>query len=590
MKSLRESLLGRIPHGSIEALETRRVLAADLSAEILSPVAGATLGAGTENRVVIAVTNSGTTGLASRAGLALYASTDGTFDPASDTLLGARTISALSAGERETEDIEFVLPTNLTAGTYQLFARVDGDNQHQESDETNNVSAAVSVTLGGSGGGSGGTDDHGGGGSGGSDDNGGGSGGGSGGSDDNGGGSGGSDDSGGGSGGGSGGSDDNGGGSGGGSGSGSDLTVTMNTPSALFVPNSEQHVLVSMTNTGSARLRGVGVAVYVMTGDVADPTVDTLLGRRNFSSLSAGETETEDVEFRVPGTVSAGTRRIYAVADPSNLVTETTESNNISAPVNASFDVAALDLSGTIRSSRISSNIVAGTATKSTLSYSIHNAGNQQFESRSSAHVRAYLRPVGVDDSSQDIPVSDLKRENLSSLTPGKSRSRELKISIPAGVNPGEYTLVLSFDDSDSLHESDEHNNAVHLEDTIRIAAPTVDLSASRALMTGSLASGRGARAEAFVTNSGNVKAKGQATITFVLRTEQGQDTVIGTVTRKIEIKAGKISSLGKVTLRLPAGLAAGNYTLVAIVSPASSLNDATPDNNSVIVGPVQIG
>ncbi len=586
MKSLRESLLGLISHGSIEALETRRVLAADLSAEIISPAAGATLGAGTENRVVIAVTNSGTTGLTSRAGLALYASTDGTFDPASDTLLGARTISALSAGERETEDIEFVLPSNLTAGTYQLFARVDGDNQHQESDETNNVSAAVSVTLGGSGGGSGGTDDHGGGGSGGSDDNGGGSGG----SDDNGGGSGGSDDNGGGSGGGSGGSDDNGGGSGGGSGSGSDLTVTMNTPSALFVPNSEQHVLVNMTNTGSARLRGVGVAVYVMTGDVADPTVDTLLGRRNFSSLSAGETETEDVEFRVPGTVTAGTRRIYAVADPGNLVAESNETNNISAPVNASFDVAAVDLSGSIRSSKISSNIVAGTATKSTLGYSIHNAGNQQFESRSSAHVRAYLRPVGVDDSSQDIPVSDLKRENLSSLTPGKSRSRELKISIPAGVNPGEYTLVLSFDDSDSLHESDEHNNDVHLEDTIRIAPPTVDLSASRASMTGSLTSGRGARAEAFVTNTGNVKAKGQATVTFVLRTEQGQDTVIGTVTKKIEIKSGKISSLGKVTLRLPAGLAAGNYTLVAIVTPASSLNDATPDNNSVIVGPVQIG
>jgi uncharacterized membrane protein len=115
-----------LPPMSFEPLEHRQMLAADLMAEIVSPVAGGELSFGPEHRALITVTNAGDARVRD-VGLSLFASTDDTFD-ASDVLLGQRRLSTVSAGERETEDIEFRLPGNLAAGSYKLFAIVDPEN------------------------------------------------------------------------------------------------------------------------------------------------------------------------------------------------------------------------------------------------------------------------------------------------------------------------------------------------------------------------------------------------------------------------------------------------------------------------------
>ena len=141
-----------------ESLESRRQLAADFIASIVTPAANATLAVGVEHVAYITVTNAGTAmDRDTRVALNLYASTDGTLDTSTDLLLGTRTISRMNSGESETEDIEFVIPTGLAGGTqYRLFALVDPANQFAESNENNNTSEPVAVIFGsGSGGGGG---------------------------------------------------------------------------------------------------------------------------------------------------------------------------------------------------------------------------------------------------------------------------------------------------------------------------------------------------------------------------------------------------------------------------------------------------
>ena len=100
--------------------------------------------------------------------------------------------------------------------------------------------------------------------------------------------------------------------------------------------------------------------------------------------------------------------------------------------VDVPVEAGRRDLSGVVRGAVAPTSIVQGTAlTNASVSFDISNSGTTNFERNSSASLRAYLRPVGASDSSQDIAVSDSQRESLSSLGKGKSKSKSLKLKMP---------------------------------------------------------------------------------------------------------------------------------------------------------------
>ncbi len=75
-----------------------------------------------------------------------YLSTNFLLD-GTDTLIGSRTVPALSAGGASTTSSLVALPTNLTSGSYYLIARADGLDGVAETQETNNTRFA-SVLIG----------------------------------------------------------------------------------------------------------------------------------------------------------------------------------------------------------------------------------------------------------------------------------------------------------------------------------------------------------------------------------------------------------------------------------------------------------
>jgi hypothetical protein len=685
----------------VESLESRIQLAADFSASLIAPVAGTVISVGVENVALVSVLNSGSESPREvRIGLALYASADDTLDPAGDLLLGTRTLSRMSAGESEVEDIEFVLPAGITPGAaYKLYAKVDHDARIAENDETNNMTAPVAVVFGGAGGGGGGgggadltvslatpalplvkggegkvfvsvanvgtaavstpvqvevfvrsgetpdpttdlrlgvrtflslsagqtevediefavptsvatgtrviyavvdradavgesSETNNGsamvnatfaaGGAGGGDDNGGG--GDDGGGDDNGGGGddGGGDDNGGG--GDDGGGDDNGGGGGGGRPNGIDLGTALVTPASAFVVGTEMKVYASIFNNGlTSSTARTTVEVFMMAGETPNSATDRLVGVRQVSSVSAGENESEDIKIVFPANTPVGQYRLYAVIDRANRVVEASETNNVSEPVTVTLSPGVRDISGQIGRAIAPAAMVQGTSIgKSSVAFTYANNGTANFDRSAVATVRAYLRPVDAEDGSNDIPASDASRESLSSLTRGKSKSKELKLKVASTTPAGEYELIVKLDDGSSVSEIDESNNTLRTGRRIRIDMPTVDLSLVTPVFTASTRTGRPDLASVTVTNLGNSAFKGTSTVQFFYVDAEGVETAASSViSRRVDLKPGKTQKFDRVAM-LARPTVVGEWTLVARVGGAAG--DVNTDNNAVTV------
>lgn len=490
----------------------------DLSVALAAPTLNLVPGA--ETKLFVSVTNSGRSSTTTPALVEIFVMNGESANPASDTLLASRSFISLSSGEQEIEDIEFIMPSGLEAGSRRIYAVIDRAGSINETDESNNTSDPVNATIGTS--------------------------------------------------------------TGGGS-AGSDLSVSVIAPTSPLIPNVEQKIFVSVFNIGTGSVSSrVGVELYIMRGSSPDPAADTLLGSRTVSRVSAGERELEDIEFRLPSGVTAGEYQIYAIIDRAGTVTETNENNNISATVAATVGTARRDLGGQIGRTSVPTTVVQGTKVSSaSVSLTVSNLGNQNFERSSTAGVRAYLRPVGLDDSSQDIAVSDSKRESLSSLTSGKSKASSLKLKLPANLSSGEYKLIVKIDDSGVHSESDESNNTLNTGRTIQIAAPTVDLAFSSSTYIAPSRAGQAARASVSVTNLGNSGFKNTATIQFFYVDSNSVETAASGITSKrIDLKAGKIQKFDKLLLNA-APTTPGTYTLVARVTGTGDI-DAT--NNTVTV------
>jgi subtilase family serine protease len=76
--------------------------------------------------------------------------------------------------------------------------------------------------------------------------------------------------------------------------------------------------------TGSTPFR-VG---FYLSKDKTITTSDTFLGSRSVSSLAAGASSQAATQVRIPADLTLGTYFIGAIADDTNVITETNELNN----------------------------------------------------------------------------------------------------------------------------------------------------------------------------------------------------------------------------------------------------------------------
>ena len=114
------------------------------NAEVLA--ANTTVIVGADFNVQVVETNAGIADAGGSQGT-WYLSTDATFSATQDTVLLASTRPGLAAGKSATATATLRLPSATTSGTRYLFYVVDSGNAVKESNETNNVAAALAVTA-----------------------------------------------------------------------------------------------------------------------------------------------------------------------------------------------------------------------------------------------------------------------------------------------------------------------------------------------------------------------------------------------------------------------------------------------------------
>ena len=99
--------------------------------------------------------------------------------------------------------------------------------------------------------------------------------------------------------------------------------------SAPATANIEQQIAVisSVINQGSGGAGGFKVGIY-LSADSIITTSDTLLGYGSVTSLAAGTQQSLNTAVTIPASLTPGTYYIGAIADYTNSVKETDESNN----------------------------------------------------------------------------------------------------------------------------------------------------------------------------------------------------------------------------------------------------------------------
>ena len=142
--SLRSALAPANPF-SLEPLEARVLLAADLSGVVQS-AAGIDPAVPTNTAsAVVQVQNSGNQNV-SQSQVGVYASIDSTLDSA-DILLGTANTGQLNAGQSKNVTANLTIPNSLDALTYRLLAKLDNANAIAENSESNNVAIGGTITV-----------------------------------------------------------------------------------------------------------------------------------------------------------------------------------------------------------------------------------------------------------------------------------------------------------------------------------------------------------------------------------------------------------------------------------------------------------
>jgi CARDB len=231
------------------------------------------------------------------------------------------------------------------------------------------------------------------------------------------------------------------------------------------------------------------------------------------------------------------------------------------------------DLSATLKGApKLLTSILTGVSIKGSVSVIVTNNGTAATP-KLPVSIVAYLRPAGGDGST-DISIMP-KPGSVSALAAGKPKGVNLSLTIPPTLAAGTYTLVVKTDATGALTETDETNNTLVTGTTVSAAQAFIGLgnaiTSSLPALLDDAADVNGV-AQVTVTNNGNipVPSTGLVDVTVSLRPTGGADIVIGSSTAQkfSNVKIGAPVQFA-VSVTVPLGTTAGNYTLVATVTPS---------------------
>jgi subtilase family serine protease len=415
-----------------------------------------------------------------------YLSANSTIDT-SDTLLGGRSVPALTAGASSAGSTSVTIPEGTDAGNWYIVAKADGEEVVLEIVETNNT---YTRTIG----------------------------------------------------------------------IGPDLDITsLSTPSTAS-PGQSMVIADTTRNIGGGNAAASLTQVYLSSDSTIDSS-DALMGSRSVPALAAGAYSYGSTTVTIPENTTGGNWYIVAKADGQEVVAETSETNNTySRLIKIGSDLAVTSMS--IPTTAGAGQSIVITDTTKNIGGGVADSSVTQF----------YLSINTVVDTSDTL----LGSRSVSALTAGASSAGSTTVMIPESTAGGNWYIVAKADGEEVVPETSETNNTY---------ARLIKIGSDLDITSMSTPTTAGAGQSIVITDTTKNIGGGIAppSLTqFYLSTNSSidtSDTLLGG--RSVPALASGTYSTGSTTVAIPEGTAGGSWYIIAKADSEGVVPETSETNNT---------
>lgn len=222
-------------------------------------------------------------------------------------------------------------------------------------------------------------------------------------------------------------------------------------------------VVSRVKNTGTASASGNFRVGFYLSTDETITTDDLFLGDRLVPfGLGIGFTSVASVPVTIPSTVAGGTYRFGALADWTQAITESDESDNgLAMTGNYTIVIPQPNLRVTALTVPTATPLTSGASLD--VDHTVRNAGNL---AAGAFRVGIYLSSDNTLDRALDTLIGS---RTIGVLAAGTLDEEVTAVTIPAGLTPGAYHVGVYVDDLEQVGEQDEADNTRVMVATVTV-------------------------------------------------------------------------------------------------------------------------
>jgi subtilase family serine protease len=352
---------------------------------------------------------------------------------------------------------------------------------------------------------------------------------------------------------------------------GGDLVVSSFTTPAMAAAGGVISVTETTANQGTAAVGASTTRFYLSTNWQLDGADTQLNGTHAVPQLGPSGNHTATTSLTIPAGTLSGAYYLLAVADATNAVPETQESNNATSrgiQIGTDLVVSAM----TVPAKGGAGLPVAITET----------TRNQGSGSAAPSATRYYFSDNLVWDAADTLLTPD---HNVPQLEAGGSHTASLSVTLPPNVAAGTYYLIAKADAANVVVETNESNNT--LARSIQIGG---DLTISAFTAPANGGSGRTIVVSDTTINQGAGPVAPTATRFYLSANTllDAGDTLLNG-THSVPMLDVGISHTASTTLTIPANAATGAFYLIAKADNDSAVLESQETNNTTLRG-FQVG
>jgi len=310
-------------------------------------------------------------------------------------------------------------------------------------------------------------------------------------------------------------------------------------------------------------------SVQLRDPNIADPNiVVATLGTSHLHTvrLNLGVHHASSQAYTIPVGTVPGNYSIRVRGDSTNAVPESNESNDVSIPitVTAGKDLDVQTLSVT--------PATASPGAIVTVAYEVLNAGGV-------AVTEDWKESIQLRDPNGVLTSLGTSHLHTDTLAPAGVHPYSRKVTIPAAAANGAFTVVVKTDSLAAIAESDETNNE---ESTaITLQAGTKDIVIQNLTVSPDpVASGGSLLVNYRIVNQGTITLTENFKENVYLKPAAGAETLLGSSHLHTENLAPAGGHNASKSFTIPAGLAAGTYTIIVRGDAAGAVAESNETNN----------